>query len=77
MPQVDYGSDKIKTLTMCEQMRLRPQMWGFQTSSIEGNLIQIKEVVDNAADEALDPNRVYPIDVTFFDRLIFSRVDAQ
>lgn len=66
MPQVDYGSDKIKTLTMCEQMRLRPQMWGFQTSSIEGNLIQIKEVVDNAADEALDPNRVYPIDVTFF-----------
>ena len=66
MAEPDYGSDKIKTLTMSAQMRLRPQMWGFQTASIEGNLIQIKEVVDNSADEALDPNRIYPIDVTFF-----------
>ena len=62
----DYGDTTIKSLSMCEQMRLRPSMWGFQVASIEGPLIQIKEVYDNAADEALDPNKIYPIDVTFF-----------
>jgi DNA gyrase/topoisomerase IV subunit B len=41
-------------------------MWGFQVASIEGPLIQIKEVYDNAADEALDKTKIYPIDVTFF-----------
>lgn len=63
---VDYNDTTIKTLSMCEQMRLRPSMWGFQVASIEGPLIQIKEVYDNAADEALDKTKIYPIDVTFF-----------
>ena len=61
-----YSDQDITTLSMCEQMRLRPSMWGFPVANIEGPLIQIKEVYDNAADEALDPKKVYPIDITFF-----------
>ena len=63
---MDYVDTTIKTLSMCDQMRLRPSMWGFQVASIEGPLIQIKEVYDNSADEALDPKMTYPIDITFF-----------
>lgn len=62
----DYVDTTIKTLSMCDQMRLRPSMWGFQVASIEGPLIQIKEIYDNSADEALDLGKVYPIDITFF-----------
>lgn len=61
-----YDDEIIKTLSMCDQMRLRPSMWGFQVASIEGPLIAIKEIYDNAADEALDKNKIYPVDITFF-----------
>ena len=63
---MDYVDTTIKTLSMCDQMRARPSMWGFQVASVEGPLIAIKEIYDNAADEALDKKRVYPIDITFF-----------
>lgn len=61
-----YNDDNITTLSMCAQMRLRPSMWGFPIANIEGPLIQIKEVYDNAADEALDKTKIYPVDITFF-----------
>ncbi len=61
-----YDNKAIKTIQGLEHMRARAGMWGFQLNSIEGNLIQIKEIVDNSIDEALDPSKVYPIDITFF-----------
>lgn len=66
MSVIDYGDNSIKCLSVTEQMRRRPSMWGFNVASIEGLLIQIKEIVDNAADEAIDKNRRYPVEVTFF-----------
>jgi DNA gyrase/topoisomerase IV subunit B len=62
----NYGDDAIVTLTGVEHYRFRPTMYGFRTADCEGPLLQIKELVDNAVDEALDPKRVYPIKVTFF-----------
>lgn len=61
-----YDDNSIKFLSVTEQMRQRPSMWGFNTSSIEGLQIQIKEIIDNAADEALDRNKIYPVNVAFF-----------
>ena len=62
----DYGSDTIKSISVLESMRTKAGMWGFQLGSTQGNIIQIREIVDNSVDEALDPKRVYPIYVTFF-----------
>ena len=41
-------------------------MYGFKTSSVDGNLIQVKEIVDNSIDEARDQSRMYDIYVTYF-----------
>jgi DNA gyrase/topoisomerase IV subunit B len=62
----NYGDDAIVTLTGVEHYRFRPSMYGFQTGTLEGPLLQVKELVDNSVDEALDVNRIYPIKVTFF-----------
>ena len=62
----EYGDGQIKTLTGIQHYRFRASMYGFQMNSINGVLLGIKEIIDNSADEALDRNRVYPIDVTFF-----------
>lgn len=62
----NYDGSSILTYTALTHMRRKPEMWGFRVGSIEGNLIQIKELVDNSIDEALDTSRIYPINVTFF-----------
>ena len=61
-----YNANDIVSYTPLQHMRAKPSMWGFQVGSIEGNLIQIKEVTDNSIDEASDLSKVYPINITFF-----------
>lgn len=61
-----YNSEDIKSYTALQHMRRKSEMWGFRVGSLEGNLIQIKELVDNSIDEAQDPSRIYPIKITFF-----------
>lgn len=66
MPQGNYGDDSIEFISVTEHLRKRPSMWGFNVSSIEGLLIQCKEIADNSFDEARDRNKIYPVDITFF-----------
>ena len=54
-----YNSEDIKSYTALQHMRRKSEMWGFRVGSLEGNLIQIKELVDNSIDEAQDPSRIY------------------
>lgn len=62
----EYNDSDIKTLSGIAHYRFRASMYGFQVNNINGPLLAIKEIVDNSADEALDPKRIYPIDITFF-----------
>jgi len=65
-----YNSDDILSYSALQHMRKKSSMYGFQTGSIEGPLLMCKEIVDNSIDEAsnpdADPNKVYPINITFF-----------
>ena len=63
---VDYNAESIKHYTALQHMRKKSSMYGFKTSSVDGNLIQIKEIVDNSIDEARDQSRMYDIFVTYF-----------
>ena len=61
----DYNDSSIKTLTGLAHMKKRPGMWGFQFSSIKGNVLMVKEILDNSMDESLDANKEYEIDIAF------------
>lgn len=61
-----YDSSVIVSMKFLEHVREKSGMYNFQLHNIQGLWQQLKEVVDNSADEALDRNRVYPIDITFF-----------
>lgn len=62
----NYSEDNIKTMSPLQHMRQKASMYGFMTSTVNGLFLMIKEIVDNSADESLDPNRTYPIVMTFF-----------
>ncbi len=63
MENKTYGADAIQTITGTQHMRLRPGMWGFQFSTVKGNVLMIKEIIDNSIDESIDPTKTYPIEV--------------
>ena len=62
----DYNDNTIVSMKFLEHVREKSGMYNFQLHNIQGLWQQLKEVVDNSADEALDKNRAYPIDITFF-----------
>ena len=62
----NYNDSTIVSMKFLSHLREKSGMYGFQLHNIQGLWQQLKEVVDNSADEALDPNKVYPIDITFF-----------
>lgn len=66
MAKQEYNDDSIVSLSVTEQIRLRPSMWGFDISTVNGLLLQVKEIADNSFDEAQDRNKIYPVDITFF-----------
>ena len=61
-----YNDDTIVSMKFLEHVREKSGMYAFQLNNIQGLWQQLKEVVDNSADEALDPSKIYPIDITFF-----------
>ena len=62
----DYSDKAIISMKFLSHLREKSGMYGFQLASRQGCKIQLKEIIDNATDEALDPNKVYNIDITFF-----------
>jgi len=61
----DYNDSSIKTISGLAHMKKRPGMWGFQFSNIRGNVLMVKEILDNSIDESLDKNKSYLIEITF------------
>jgi len=49
-----------------QHLREKSGMYGFRLATVDGAKIQLKEIIDNSTDEALDKNKIYPIDITFF-----------
>lgn len=66
MADNNYNSTSIVSMKFLTHLREKSGMYGFQLASRQSCKIQIKEIIDNATDEALDKNRIYPIDITFF-----------
>ena len=66
MASSSYDDKTIVSMHFLEHLRTHPGMYSFQLNNINGPLLQIKEIVDNATDEALDPKRIYPVNITFF-----------
>ena len=66
MAVTEYGNDAIVTMDAMTHMRAKAGMYGARVNDVQGNLLQIKEIVDNSFDEILDKTRVYPINITFF-----------
>ena len=62
----DYSDKTIVSMKFLEHVRAKSGMYSFQLNSIQGLQQQLKEVVDNSVDEALDPDRIYDINLTFF-----------
>ena len=62
----DYNDSTIVSMEFLEHVREKPGMYNFQLHNVQGLWQQLKEVVDNSADEALDKSKMYPIDITFF-----------
>ena len=61
-----YNASSIKTMEGLDHVRAKPGMWGFIPDTTHGNLMQIKETLDNSVDECLDPLKQYVIEITFF-----------
>lgn len=61
-----YNDSTIVSMKFLEHVRAKSGMYAFQLNNIQGLTQQLKEIVDNSVDEALDKNRIYPIDITFF-----------
>jgi len=66
MIKSDYNASAIRTMEGIEHVRARPGMYGFVPDEIQGNVMQLKETLDNSVDEALDRDHKYLIEVTFF-----------
>ncbi len=64
--QSDYNGNDIISYSALQHIRKKSSMYGFQTGSVEGNILMTKEIVDNSIDEALDTSRIYPINITYF-----------
>lgn len=62
----NYNDSTIVSMKFLQHVREKSGMYNFQLHNVQGLWQQLKEVVDNSADEALDKNLVYPIDITFF-----------
>lgn len=62
----NYDDKAIVSMKFLEHLRAKSGMYGFRLATVDGAKIQLKEIVDNATDEALDKSKVYPIDITFF-----------
>ena len=62
----NYDDKSIVSMKFLEHLRAKSGMYGFRLATVDGAKIQLKEVIDNATDEALDKNKIYPIDITFF-----------
>ena len=66
MSDKSYDSSVIVSMDFLQHVREKSGMYSFQLNNIQGLHQQLKEVVDNSVDEALDPNKFYPVDITFF-----------
>ena len=62
----NYNDSTIVSMKFLEHVREKSGMYNFQLHNIQGLIQQLKEVVDNSVDEALDKDKVYPVYITFF-----------
>lgn len=62
----NYNDDTIVSMEFLNHIRTKAGMYSFQLNNVQGLTQQLKEVVDNSVDEALDKGRIYPINITFF-----------
>ena len=62
----NYDSSVIVSMKFLQHVREKSGMYAFQLNNIQGLHQQLKEVVDNSVDEALDVTKIYPNDITFF-----------
>ena len=61
-----YDDSTIVSMKFLQHVREKSGMYAFQLNNVQGLHQQLKEVVDNSVDEALDKKKFYPIDITFF-----------
>ena len=50
MAVTEYGNDAIVTMDAMTHMRAKAGMYGARVNDVQGNLLQIKEIVDNSFD---------------------------
>jgi len=62
----DYDDKSIVSMKFLQHLREKSGMYGFRLATVDGARIQLKEIVDNSTDEAIDKSKIYPIDITFF-----------
>ena len=62
----NYNDKTIVSMDFLQHCREKSGMYGFQLHNVQGLHQQLKEVVDNSVDEALDKDKVYRVDITFF-----------
>lgn len=66
MQATDYNDSVIESMKFLEHLRAKSEMYDFQLASVQGLQQALKEILDNSVDEALDKNRIYQINITFF-----------
>ena len=60
-----YNESSIKQMTQLEHMRSKYSMY-VGAADLDADCQLLKELVDNVADEALDPNKIYEAKSVFF-----------
>lgn len=61
-----YDDKSISKYTGIGHIRAKPEMYVKSKDTIESQVQVFKEVIDNSADESIDPNRNYTIKIVFF-----------
>ena len=61
-----YDDTSIKQMTQLEHMRSKYSMY-IGAADLDADCQLLKELVDNASDESVDPNKLYEIKIIFFE----------
>ncbi len=61
-----YNNNHIQELSFVQHVRAKPEMYLRSPSTLSCDVQLFKEIIDNSADESIDPNRIYHIKVIVF-----------
>ena len=66
MAQPNYSDNNIKQMTFVQHIRAKTEMYVRSPATLSCDVQLFKEIIDNSADESIDPNRVYQIKILVF-----------